>query len=77
VPAGVLEGRDGYVLGAEQQVADLLARDPAAHAALDKRLPAEGLFGLFRKQPGHETRYRFGREPGGGPAPSWGWNDLD
>jgi hypothetical protein len=41
------------------------------------RLPAEGWFDFFRKQPGHANRYRFGREPDGTPAPPWGWNDLD
>ena len=44
---------------------------------LIERLPAEGLFDLFRRQAGHEVRYRFGREAGGGPAPPWGWDDLD
>jgi hypothetical protein len=41
------------------------------------RLPVEGRFDLFREQPGHEMRYRFGRAPDGSPAPSWGWDDLD
>lgn len=41
------------------------------------RLPGEGWFELFREQPGHESRYRFGRELDGSPAPSWGWDDLD
>jgi hypothetical protein len=41
------------------------------------RLPAEGGFVLFRNQSDHKTRYRFGREPDGSPAPAWGWDDLD
>jgi hypothetical protein len=123
--------------GTAEQVAGLLARDPAAHARLDdpggvadlldalqragaegqanflarraadaslsdrghavarlldalrragaeeqartvvERLPAEGHFALFRRQTEHPIRYRFGREPDGNPAPSWGWGDLD
>ena len=46
-------------------------------ATLTDRLPAEGWFALFCRQPGHAMRYRFGRELDGNPAPSWGWNDLD
>ena len=41
------------------------------------RLPAEGHFGLFREQAGHQMPFRFGREPDGSPAPPWGWSDLD
>jgi hypothetical protein len=41
------------------------------------RLPAEGQFALFHEQTGQATRYRFGREPDGRPALSWGWDDLD
>ena len=41
------------------------------------RFPGEGLFGLFCAQGNHEALYRFGREPGGIPAQSWGWDDLD
>jgi hypothetical protein len=41
------------------------------------RLPAEGRFDLFLEQADHQTLYRFGREPDGSPAPSWGWDDLD
>ena len=52
--------------GAEHQVATLV-----------DRLPAEGQFEIFRAQPGHKKRYRFGREPNGSPAPSWDWDDLD
>ena len=40
------------------------------------RLPAEGLFGLFCEQTNHQVLYRFGREPDGTPASSWGWDDL-
>jgi hypothetical protein len=40
-------------------------------------LPAEGLFHLFREQANHQVLYRFGREPDGTPAPSWGWEDLN
>jgi hypothetical protein len=83
------------------QAAALLARDPAAHAALDDpdavayllgalreagaegqvstlvdRLPAEGLCDLFCGEASHRVLYRFGREPDGTPAPSWGWGDL-
>jgi len=43
---------------------------------LVNRLPAEGLFDLFRKQPWNERRYKFGRELDGAPAPSWDWYDL-
>jgi hypothetical protein len=41
------------------------------------RLPAAGLFDLFCKQDGHQVIYRFGREPGGTPAPPWDWDDLN
>jgi hypothetical protein len=41
---------------------------------LADRLPAEGKFALFREQADHPMRYRFGREPDGSPAPSWGWD---
>ena len=41
------------------------------------RLPAEGLFDLFRKQANYQVLYRFGREPDGTPASSWGWDDLN
>lgn len=40
------------------------------------RLPGAGLFGLFRKQPGNEWLYQFGRQADGGPAPAWGWDDV-
>jgi hypothetical protein len=46
-------------------------------ATLVDRLPAEGLFGLFCEQADHQVIYRFGREPDGTPAPSWGWDDLN
>jgi transcriptional regulator with XRE-family HTH domain len=45
-------------------------------ARLTERLPAAGLFELFMRQ-GGQDRFRFGREPDGSPAPSWGWDDLD
>jgi len=41
------------------------------------RLPAAGLFLLFRKQADHEKEYRFDREPDGSPASGWSWTDLD
>ena len=41
---------------------------------LSVRLPAAGLFDAWLADRG--TRYRFGREPGGAPARSWGWDDL-
>ena len=88
--------------GAQDQVTALLARDPAAHTALDHpaavallldrlrkvgaqnqvtllvdRLPGEGLFELFCAQGNHQALYRFGRNPNGSPAESWGWEDLD
>jgi hypothetical protein len=40
------------------------------------RLPAEARFGLFRQQPGNETRFRFGREVDGTAANAWGWDDV-
>ena len=63
-------------------VADLLDSMRKAGAeqqakALVDRLPAEGLFRLFREKSEHPTRYRFGYEPDGNPAPPWGWDDLD
>jgi hypothetical protein len=50
--------------------------DEQASALVDQ-LSAEGRFDLFRGQADHQMRYRFGREPNGHPAPSWGWADLD
>jgi uncharacterized protein YidB (DUF937 family) len=52
--------------GADQQVTTVI-----------DRLPAAGLFGLFLRQGNHQTRYQFGCEPDGSPAPPWGWEDLD
>jgi hypothetical protein len=46
------------------------------HETLVNRLPAEGLFDLFCREPRHENLYRFGREPDGNPAPAWSWTDL-
>ncbi len=46
-------------------------------STLRDRLPAEGLFNLFCEQINHRVLYRFGREPNGTPAPSWGWDDLN
>jgi hypothetical protein len=40
-------------------------------ATLRTRLPPAGLFGLFLK--GADQQFRFGREPDGAPAKSWGW----
>ena len=45
-------------------------------AALIARLPVAGEFDLFQEQSDHQTKYRFGRQPGGSPAPKWGWKDL-
>jgi hypothetical protein len=64
-------------------VAELLGTMRSVDAAegqvsiLIDRLPAEGLFDLFCKQASHQVLYRFGREPDGTPAPSWGWDDLN
>jgi hypothetical protein len=44
---------------------------------LVSRLSAGGQFGLFMQQGDHGVRFRFGREPDGGPAVPWGWADLD
>ena len=45
--------------------------------ALTERLPAEGLFDLFYAEANNQQAYRFGREPDGNAAPTWGWDDLD
>jgi uncharacterized protein YidB (DUF937 family)/transcriptional regulator with XRE-family HTH domain len=45
--------------------------------ALLGRLPAAGMFELFRQQEDHQDRFRFGREADGTPAEPWGWEDLD
>ena len=66
-PSGV-----GELLGALREAG---AKQQAE--TLTDRLPAEGLFDLFCKQSGHTGLYRFGREPDGSPALSWGWDDLD
>jgi hypothetical protein len=57
---------------------DALRQAGAADQAevLTDRLPAEGLFGLFREQ-GNRQAHKFGREPGGRPAAVWSWDDLD
>jgi hypothetical protein len=66
-PLAALDLLDGLRSGdAEGQVSILI-----------DRLPAEGLFDLFCELAGHQVIYRFGREPGGTPAPSWGWDDLN
>jgi hypothetical protein len=64
-------------------VADLLnalrkAGASEQRAALISRLPAEGLFQLFREEDG-QGKYKFGREPDreGKPALAWSWSDLD
>jgi len=46
-------------------------------AALVGRLSAEGLFRVFYGLNDHQTRFKFGREPDGSPAQSWGWDDLN
>ncbi len=63
-------------------VARLLAELREAQAqeqttALTKRLPAAGHFDLFNRVDGHRERFRFGREPDGSVAASWGWEDLE
>jgi uncharacterized protein YidB (DUF937 family) len=64
--------------GAARLLAALRKADAAEQAkTLVARLPAEGEFGLFDAQADHEMHYRFGREPDGSPASSWGWDDLD
>lgn len=70
------------VLNSPHHVAQLLnalqeAGGEQQTRTLVDRLPAEGHFALFCKQPGHEMQYRFGREPGGSAAPPWGWDDLE
>ncbi|WP_405775666.1 hypothetical protein [Streptomyces sp. NBC_01538] len=55
-------------------------RDVGAHeqvTALAERLPAAGHFDLFIDLRGNRERFRFGREPDGGAAPSWTWSDMD
>lgn len=55
-------------------------RKAGAHeqvALLADRLPGEGLFDLFRAQGNNQALYRFGRDPDGSPARSWGWDDLN
>jgi transcriptional regulator with XRE-family HTH domain len=69
-------------IGDRSSVARLLdaLRDAGAEEqarTLEGRLPAGGRFDLFLKLPGHQMRYRLGREPDGRPAPPWGWDDLD
>ncbi len=44
---------------------------------LASRLPGAGEFSLFRRQEGHQDRFRFGREADGSPAKPWSWEDLD
>ena len=44
---------------------------------LGDRLPSEGMFDLFLTLDNHQTRYRFGRDHDGSPAPPWAWDDLD
>jgi hypothetical protein len=64
-----------------ETVASLL-QDPREEGAADyartlaERLPAEGLFGLFREQADHQGAYPFGREPDGSATPEWGWSDF-
>ncbi len=45
--------------------------------ALTARLPKEGLFDLFCKEANNQEAYKFGREPDGSAAVTWGWDDLD
>jgi hypothetical protein len=47
-------------------------------AALATRLPAAGMFELFREQEGNQGgQFRFGREADRSPARPWDWEDLD
>jgi hypothetical protein len=62
-------------------VADLLgalqeAGEPVHTADLIERLPAAGMFELFRKQEGRGETFQFGREADGRPAKRWAWTDL-
>jgi hypothetical protein len=44
---------------------------------LINRLPAEGLFRIFREQDGYQEQYKSGCNPDGDPVDAWGWDDLD
>jgi hypothetical protein len=71
-----------FPLDDPRAVARLLKKLRAAGAeehatALAERLPAAGMFELFREQGGRQDRFRFGREADGSPAEPWGWEDLD
>jgi hypothetical protein len=72
----------GVSLNNPRAVANLLNALRGAGAdqqreTLISRLPAEGLFHLFRQEADHEKQYRFGREADGRPAPEWSWMDLE
>jgi hypothetical protein len=41
------------------------------------RLTGEGSFNLFCTQGNNRALYRFGCDPDGIPARSWGWDDLN
>jgi hypothetical protein len=63
-------------------IARLLSRlhDIAAHdqaTALAERLPAARRFAEFLGVDDPWARFRFGREPDGGAAAPWAWEDLD
>ena len=62
----------GILLASLQEVG---AQDQVT--ALVGRLPAAGMFELFRQQQDHQDRFRFGRETDGRPAEQWDWDDLD
>lgn len=69
-------------LGSEVGAEELLKTLQRIHAdeqaeIIISRLPAEGCFKAFPRQPGYKDKYRFGREPDGTPAAPWGWTDLD
>jgi hypothetical protein len=71
----------GSSLNDPDDVAMLLAAlreaEASAQAAeLIERLPAAGMFQLFREQQGRREQFRFGREADGCPAQPWAWTDL-
>ena len=70
--ASTAPGRAGQLLYSLRKAG---AQDHAT--LLIDRLPSEGLFEVFCWQGRHQATYRFGRNPGGSPAKSWNWEDLD
>lgn len=53
-----------------------LRHTPALADHLVERLPAAGLFGMYRYRRDDPEAFRYGREPDGRPSPPWGWGDL-